>query len=390
MFIRALIRFCLGGGQANNIDTRKRCGTVASGVAVALNLFLFATKAIAGVFAGSVSILADAVNNLSDAATSLITLVGFRMAGQQADAEHPFGHGRMEYVAGLIVSLAVILMGLEVGRAAIGSIFDAQPVTFTMPALAILCLGMAIKLWMYFFQRHLGREIDSPTLLATAADSLSDVAATAAVLVSVVVNAVFSVPVDAIAGLMVSVLIMRTGWQAAKQTLDPLLGRAMSAELARDIDTLVLGHKDILGMHDLIYHDYGAGRAMMSFHAEVPADGDFLALHDTIDHIERELKRKHCIETVIHMDPVVRDARTTQLYEQVSALAAEIDPAITIHDFRITAGPSHTNLIFDLVVPYGARYSDAQVVGQLTAAIERMGRQFYAVIEVDHSYIDGH
>ena len=389
MLIRFFIRACLRGADPNAPQTRRRCGTIAGSVGICLNLLLCAGKLAAGLATASVAIVADGVNNLSDAATSVITLVGFRLAGRTADAEHPFGHGRIEYITGLLVSLAVLLMGIEVGRSALRALFAPEPVIVTPLTVVILCVAIAVKLWLFLFNHGLGRALDSAAMEATAADSLSDVASTAVVLLSALAAPFVDAPIDALAGLLVAALILKTGWQAAGDTLSPLLGRPMDPVLAADIDRLVLGHENILGMHDLIYHDYGPGRAMMSFHAEVPADGDFLALHDTIDHIERELKQKHHIETVIHMDPVVRDERTARLLTQVEQLARELDPALTIHDFRITPGPTHTNLIFDVVVPYGSRLTDGQVRGELAARIRAMSAAYYPVIEVDHSFVDG-
>ena len=383
----ALIRFCLGGGDPRNPHTRRRCGTIAGGVGVGVNALLCLGKIGGGLLTHSVAMVADGVNNLSDAATSVVTLVGFRLAGQEADADHPFGHGRIEYVTGLVVALAILLMGIEVGRSALGSLLEPTAVQATPLSLAILIAAMAAKLWLFFFNRALGRAIGSQAMEATAADSLSDVASTGVVLLSALLGSRVSFPVDGLAGLMVAALILKTGWEAARDTLDPLLGRPMDPELAADIDELVLGHEKILGIHDLIYHDYGPGRAMMSLHAEVPADGDLMEIHDIIDHIERELKAKHQIETVIHMDPVVRDERTAELRGEVARLAAALDPRLTIHDFRITPGPIHTNLIFDVVVPYGFHLTDDQVRGELSQAIKALSPRYFPVIQVDHSYI---
>ena len=318
----------------------------------------------------------------------MVTLIGFRLAGQEADAEHPFGHGRMEYVTGLIVALAILLMGIEVGKSAVDALLHPQPVQASTLSLIILAAAIAVKLWMFFFNLALGRAIGSQAMEATAADSLSDVASTSVVLVSALLSGRVNFPIDGLAGLAVALLILKTGWEAARETLDPLLGRPMDPDLAEDIDELVMSHDNILGIHDLVYHDYGPGRAMMSFHAEVPADGNFLELHDLIDHIERELKAKHHIEAVIHMDPVVCDERTSQLREQVAALAREIDPALTIHDFRITPGPSHTNLIFDVLVPYGFRLTDGQVRSQLGQRVKELSDRYYPVIQVDRSYVE--
>ena len=386
--IQALIRACLRGRDPQAPDTRRLCGTVAGGMGIALNALLALAKFIAGAAASSVAMVADAVNNLSDAASSVVTLVGFRLAGQEADADHPFGHGRIEYVTGLIVSLAILLMGVEVGRSAQDSLLHPAPAQASPLSLAVLAAAILVKLWMFLFNRGLGRAIGSAAMEATAADSLSDMASTGVVLLSALAGPLVDLPIDALAGLVVAVLILRTGWEAARSTLDPLLGRPMDPALAADIDALVLGHGQILGIHDLVYHDYGPGRAMMSFHAEVPADGDMLELHDLIDHIERELKAKHHIETVIHMDPVVNDERTSALREQVSELARKIDPALTIHDFRITPGPHHTNLIFDVVVPYGFHLTDSQVCVRLEQEIRALSDRWFPVIQVDHSYVD--
>ena len=386
--IGLIIRACLKGGSAQDSAVRRRCGTIAGGVGIGLNALLFLAKVVAGLATASVAMVADGVNNLSDAASSVVTLIGFRLAGQEADADHPFGHGRMEYVTGLIVSLAILLMGIEVGKSAVDALLHPSSTQATPLSLGILAAAIAVKLWMFFFNRALGRAIGSQAMEATAADSLSDVASTSVVLISALAAGHVRFPVDGLAGLAVAVLILKTGWEAARDTLDPLLGRPMDPELAGDIDKLVLGHENILGIHDLVYHDYGPGRAMMSFHAEVPADADMLAMHDLIDHIERELKERHHIETVIHMDPVVGDERTTSLREQVAALAREIDPALTIHDFRITPGPSHTNLIFDVVVPYGFHLTDGQVRAQLGQRIKGLSGRYYPVIQVDRSYVD--
>ena len=386
--MRFLIRLCLSGGSPQSPEVRRRAGTIAGGVGILLNILLFLGKLIAGLVSSSVAMVADAVNNLSDAATSVVTLVGFRLAGQAADAEHPFGHGRIEYVSGLIVSLAILLMGVEVGRSALDSLLHPAPVQASPVSLAILAAAIAVKLWMFCFNRALGRAIGSAAMEATAADSLSDMASTAVVLLSALLGQVVDLPIDGLAGLAVAVLILKTGWDSARSTLDPLLGQPMDPELAADIDKLVLSHDKILGIHDLVYHDYGPGRAMMSFHAEVPADGDMLELHDLIDHIERELKAKHHIEAVIHMDPVVRDERTDGLRRQVADLARALDPALSIHDFRITPGPRHTNLIFDVVVPYGFRLSDSQVCVELEKGIKQLSPRYFPVIQVDHSYVD--
>ena len=380
--------FLPDGGDVKDPQVRQRYGTLSGMTGIVLNLLLFLGKLISGLITGSIAVVADAVNNLSDAGSSVVTLIGFRLAGQKADEGHPFGHGRIEYLTGLVVALAVLLMGLEIGRSSVEKIFYPEELTFSWLAVGILTAAILVKLWMYHFNRTLGRKIGSSAMEATAADSLSDAASTSVVLLATLVGHYTGLKIDGLAGLLVAAFILKTGWDAAKETLDPLLGRPMDPELAREIDKLALEHPYIMGIHDLVYHDYGPGRAMMSFHAEVPADADLLDVHDMIDHIEREMKQRHNIETVIHMDPVVNDERTCSLREQVAQLARSLDPEITIHDFRITAGPRHTNLIFDMMVPYGFRLTDDQVREEMTKLIRELSEHYYAVIEIDHSYID--
>lgn len=386
--IQYLIRHWLEGKDPKSPEVRQMCGTRAGGVGILLNTLLCLGKLLAGIITGSIAIIGDALNNLSDAASSVITLIGFRLAGQAADEEHPFGHGRMEYLAGLVVSMAILLMGFELGKSSVEKLLHPEELDFSWLAVVILAASVAVKVWMYFFNRTLAQKIGSETMAATAADSLSDSAATSVVLLATLVGHFFQWKIDGFAGLLVAVFILKTGWEAAKDTLDPLLGRPMDPELATDIDQLVLSHENILGIHDLVYHDYGPGRAMMSFHAEVPADADLLEMHDLIDHIERELKEKHHIETVIHMDPVVNDERTAALREQVAYIARQLDPCLTIHDLRITAGPHHTNVLFDVMVPYGFRLTDHQVVSQLRQEVEALSPKYSAVIQVDHSYVE--
>lgn len=376
-------------GDPQSAETRRRCGVLSGTVGIVLNLLLFSGKLLAGVITASIAVTADAFNNLSDAASSVVTLIGFRLASQEADEEHPFGHGRMEYLAGLAVSALILLVGAELAQSSFQKILHPEPVLFSPLSAGILALSVAVKLGMFFFNRSLSRYIQSAALSATAADSLSDAAGTGTLLLGLLAGHYWKLPLDGWLGMAVAVLILRAGWGAAKDTIDPLLGRPMDQELAADIDRIVLGHPYILGIHDLVYHDYGPGRAMMSLHAEVPADANLLEIHDVIDHIERELKAKHHIETSIHMDPVVQDERVASLRQQVAELARALDPVLTIHDFRITAGPIHTNVLFDVVVPYGFPLSDAEVRGRLGEEVKQLSDRYFPVIQVDHSYVEG-
>ena len=385
--IRLLIHACLKDGNPNSPAVRRRCGTVAGGIGIGLNALLFLSKIIAGLATASVAMVADGINNLSDAASSVVTLIGFRLAGQEADAEHPFGHGRMEYVTGLIVALAILLMGIEVGKSAVDALLHPQPVQASTLSLIILAAAIAVKLWMFFFNRALGRAIGSQAMEATAADSLSDVASTSVVLVSALLSGRVNFPIDGLAGLAVALLILKTGWEAARETLDPLLGTPPTHEFVQRIRDLVMAHSTILGIHDLIVHDYGPGRVMISLHAEVPANEDVLALHDEIDNVEKELREKLGCDAVIHMDPVVTDDGVTEeTRRRVQTLIHCIDDAIDIHDFRMVAGPTHTNLIFDAVVPFGFRLTDQEVEQKIRSAVRALDGNYYAVVNVERSY----
>ena len=378
-------------GDPSDPAYRRRCGTRSGLVGIVLNLLLCGGKLLAGWLTASVAVMADAINNLSDAAASVMTLVGFRIAGMEADEHHPFGHGRAEYLSGLVVSLAILLMGLEVGRAALDALLHPKALVFSPLSTAILLLSILVKLWLAWFNRTLGRRIGSAAMAATAADARSDALSTTMVLLSTLAARFLHLQVDGWVGLVVAALILKAGWEAARDTLDPLLGRPMDPALAQDIDRIVLGHENILGMHDLVYHDYGPGRAMMSFHAEVPAEGDLLVLHDLIDHIEKELRERHHIETVIHMDPVVRDERTLAMKAQVTELVWSVDDRLSIHDFRMVPGPTHTNLIFDLSVPYAVTLSEETIRRSVTEKLERLGQThgtcYCPVFEVEHSYV---
>ena len=367
---------------------RTAYGVLASLVGIVCNLLLFAGKLTVGLVLHSVSVMADAFNNLSDAASSVVTLAGFRLAGQKADAHHPFGHGRMEYLAGLLVSLMILLVGVELGKSSIGKILHPEETELTALTAGILACAVAVKLWMGWFNGALGKRIQSNALAATAADSRSDALATAVVLLGLVITHFTKLQLDGWLGLLVAVFILKAGFGAARDTLDPLLGKAPEPDMVKAIEDVILSHRQVVGIHDLVIHDYGPGRRMMSVHAEVAADADILEVHDVIDHIERELGRKFNIEAVIHMDPIqIGNPTVDRLRELAAKLAAEIDPSITIHDFRITAGPLHTNLIFDVVVPYDVKLSDEEVINRLKEKLRQQDETYTAVIQVDHSYV---
>lgn len=377
--------------QVHDPAVREHYGVLSGVVGILLNLLLSAGKLCAGVLSASISITADAFNNLSDAGSSVVTLVGFKLAGQKADDGHPFGHGRLEYLTGLLVSLVILLVGLELGKSSIEKILHPEPVSFSVVSVIILAISILVKLWMCLFNRRLGRRIGSAAMAATAADSLSDVAATSAVLAGTLVGRMTGLAIDGWVGALVAVFILRAGWGAAKDTINPLLGQNPDPELVRNIQTTVLSHPQVTGMHDLIIHDYGPGRSMMSFHAEVPIDSDIMEAHDVIDHIERELKDRFGIETSVHMDPIAtNDEQVNRVRAQVAALVQVIDPAMTIHDFRMTRGPLHTNLIFDVVVPHKCPLSDGEVAARIEKAVKTLDDHYFVVLQLDRSYVSGH
>ena len=377
--------------QVHDPAVRERYGVLSGVVGILLNLLLSAGKLCAGVLSASISITADAFNNLSDAGSSVVTLVGFKLAGQKADDGHPFGHGRLEYLTGLLVSLVILLVGLELGKSSIEKILHPEPVSFSVVSVIILAISILVKLWMCLFNRRLGLRIGSAAMAATAADSLSDVAATSAVLAGTLVGRMTGLAIDGWVGALVAVFILRAGWGAAKDTINPLLGQNPDPELVRNIQTTVLSHPQVTGMHDLIIHDYGPGRSMMSFHAEVPIDSDIMEAHDVIDHIERELKDRFGIETSVHMDPIAtNDEQVNRVRAQVAALVQVIDPAMTIHDFCMTRGPLHTNLIFDVVVPHKCPLSDGEVAARIEKAVKTLDDHYFVVLQLDLSYVSGH
>ncbi len=372
----------------NDSAVRQRYGVLSGLVGIALNLLLFTGKLGLGLVTGAISVTADAFNNLSDAASSVVTLVGFHMAGRKADAEHPFGHGRMEYLAGLIVSLLILVVGVELGKSSIKKIFFPEAVDFSWLSVGILLVSVAVKLWMGRFNRILSKRIDSAAIAATAADSVSDAVATTAVLVGLIIGHVSNLHMDGWIGLLVAVFIFKAGIGSVKDTLDPLLGKPPEPELVLKVEKAILSHAQIVGIHDMVIHDYGPGRRMMSVHAEVPAQADIMEIHDVIDHVERELGDRFGLEAVIHMDPVLQDdPDVARLRQNVANLVKEVDPEITIHDFRVTLGPFFTNLIFDAVVPFRVKLGDDEVRQAIIRQVKTLGENYSAVVGIDRAYV---
>lgn len=384
--IKLLIRFFIQNSEQTDVpEVREKYGILSGIVGIFFNILLFSLKFLAGLLSGAISIIADAFNNLSDAGSSIITMIGFRISTQEADSDHPFGHGRSEYIAGLIVSIIILIMAFELIHSSFMKILHPEPVSFTPIVLLILAVSILVKLYMYCYNTYISKKIASTALRATATDSFSDCLATSAVLLAMLVSHFLSVNIDGYCGILVGLFILWGGIQAARDTISPLLGQAPDPKFIQNIKSIVAQYPEVLGTHDLIVHDYGPGRRMISLHAEVPAKGDILKLHDTIDNIERRLQKELCCSAVIHMDPIMNDdAETLECQELVKGILAEIDPALSLHDFRIVKGPTHTNLIFDLVVPYQTPYSIDALKDAVKKKLQGKNAQYFAVIQIDH------
>ncbi len=367
---------------------RKAYGTLCSIVGILLNVFLFAGKYFAGVISGSVAITADAFNNLSDAGSSFITLVGFIFAGKEPDLDHPFGHGRFEYISGFVVSMAILFMGFELMKSSIIKMLHPEPVDTSTVSMVILIVSILVKVYMAMYNRNVGKKIRSAAMTATAKDSLSDSVATFFVLIAMLVMKYTQIHIDGICGVLVSLFIFYAGITAAKETLDPLLGLPPEKEFLDRIEDIVMAHDMIVGIHDVVVHDYGPGRRMISLHAEVPGDRNIFEIHDLIDRIEKELNETLQCESVIHMDPIETDnEEIAKMKEIVAKEIKRIDESITIHDFRMVTGDTHTNLIFDAVVPFGTKIPTKDVKKSIEELVESLEGNYFAVVHIDQSYL---
>ncbi len=366
---------------------RKAYGILCGAVGIFLNLCLFTGKFFAGFISNSIAITADAMNNLSDAGSSFITLIGFQMAGQKPDIHHPFGHGRIEYISGFLVSIAIIFMGFELVKTSIEKIIHPETIHFDPLVTGILIISICVKMYMAFYNTAVGKKMESAAMKATATDSLSDSLATFVVLLSTLVCRFTSINIDGYCGIAVGLFILYAGYSAAKDTISPLLGQPPQKEFIEQIETLVNSYEGVLGIHDLIVHDYGPGRVMVSLHAEVDSTGSIMEIHDMIDNIEKELAKKcHC-EAVIHMDPIlVNDPLTDNLHSQIETILTTLDASVKLHDFRVVSGPTHTNIIFDVLIPFEFKMSDEEVVSYLQKRIHDIDDRYYGVIQVDKAY----
>ena len=372
--------------ETSDPGVRRAYGVLCGAVGIFLNVLLFAAKYLAGTLTGSIAIVADAFNNLSDAGSSIITLLGFKLAAKKPDRDHPYGHGRFECIAGLVVSFVILMMGFDLAKTSVTKIIHPEAVDFSILSICILIGSILVKLYMALYNRAVGKRISSAAVLATATDSLSDVCATTMVLAATLIARFTGVNIDGWAGAIVSLVILWAGYNAAKDTIDPLLGQAPDPEFVQRIADIVNRYPEVVGIHDLAVHDYGAGRVMISLHAEVPSSGDIMALHDVIDTIERDLQDELNCSAVIHMDPIsTDDALITSTRELLKErIHAQISPDISIHDFRMVPGPTHTNVIFDAVVPYEFSMSDAQVQEKISSLVRAIEGDYFAVVTIDH------
>lgn len=370
-------------------DVRKAYGILCGSVGIGLNILLFLGKLLAGLFSHSIAIMADAINNLSDAGSSVITLIGFHMAGQKPDSDHPYGHGRIEYLSGLFVSLAIIIMAFELFRSSLDKVFHPEPIADNPVIILILIGSILVKLYMFYYNKSISKKISSTAMEATSIDSLSDTMATTVVLVATLVAHFTGLMIDGYCGIAVSLFICYAGISAVKDTINPLLGQPPSEEFVQQIKDIVHSYPDVIAIHDLIVHDYGPGRLMISLHAEVPASGNVLDLHDTIDNIEHALAAKLKCHAVIHMDPIItNDEMTNTLKQQTINILKDIDSAMTLHDFRLVKGPTHTNIIFDIVVPFSCKIDDAGLRQQIDSSLKEINPGYNTVIDIDRNYID--
>lgn len=374
--------------NVNDKKVREQYMILAGIMGIICNFFLFLTKVVIGTIIGSIAVISDGFNNLTDMGSSLVGIIGAKMSNMRPDKEHPFGHGRLEYISSLIVSFIIIYVGIELFKASIDKIFNPQKLVFDTFLLVILALSVFVKLWMFSYNRYMGKKINSQILYATSKDSLSDVIATSAVIISAVLSLFVKFPVDGLMGLLVSLLIVYSGYQIAKETINLLLGNRPQKEVVDEISKIILSGEGIVGIHDLIVHDYGPGRIMASVHAEVPSDIDIIKIHEVIDNLEQTIMNEMGIMIVIHMDPIlVNCEKTNKLKEMIITITKNIDEKLSIHDFRITDGDKRINLIFDLVVPYGLDDEKQKIlIDDIKNKVKNENEKYEVVIHIDNEY----
>lgn len=385
LLVKLFIKDC---ENTKDPEVREKYGLLGSIVGIIVNIILSAGKYLIGIITRSISITADAINNLADAASCIVTLVSFKMSSRKPDKEHPFGHGRIEYIAALVVGFFVELMGYELIKSSINKIRNPEEIVFSIPAVAVLVISILGKVWLYIFNKKLGKKIQSPAMLAVAKDSLSDTTATLVSAIAIILSLFTDVAVDGYMGIIVSIFILSSGFGILKEAVGILLGTPPEKETVDKLISYILSHKEIIGIHDLVVHSYGASRTFASIHAEISSETNILNAHDTIDNIEKEVNKRFGIELVIHMDPVENNNdKVNALKEMTVKTVLAISEELSIHDFRIVDGPTHTNLLFDVVVPYGFEMNDKKLKTLIREKINEINESYFCVITIDNSYI---
>lgn len=373
--------------ESQKPEVRAAYGRLSGIVGIVCNVILFGVKFLLGTFTASVAITADAFNNLGDASSGIVSFLGFKMASRPADKEHPYGHARYEYLAGLTVSVMILVIGVELFKESFGKVLRPEPVEFSWISVAVLAAAIGVKLWLALFNHTIGKRIHSQTLLATATDSRNDVIATGVVILATVLSHFTSLELDGYMGLAVALFILYSGVSLVRETLDPLLGKAAEEELVGEIEKRIMGYPGVLGTHDLMLHDYGPGRQFGSVHVEVAAEEDVLKSHDMIDNIERDMLKEMNLNLIVHMDPIVtRDESVNNLRHWLAEEVKKVNSELTIHDLRVVPGTTHTNVIFDCLVPRGLKESDEEIKASIDTLVKKTYPNYYCVITVDHSY----
>lgn len=373
----------------NDSKVRARYGILSGCVGIALNVVLCLMKFFVGSLTGSIAITADAVNNLSDAGSSAVTVFGFKMAGKPADRDHPFGHGRIEYITAMIVSFIILFMGIELAIQSVEKIRSPENVQFSLIGAVIIAVSILGKLWLAFFNKSLGRKIHSPAMTAVVADSISDIAATSITLIALILSNFFpNLHVDGWLGIVVACFVLKAGLDIFRDTLSTLIGKSPSKELVEALKKKILSYDHVSGIHDLIVHSYGPGRDFATVHVEMPSDLNVMVGHNIIDDIENDVKKEMGIDLTIHYDPIeVNNERVTELKEITENVVRKVNPELLIHDFRIVDGPMHTNLIFDVVIPYGFKESPKEIISEISSQISEINSSYFTVIKAEHSFV---
>ena len=383
-----LIKLFIKDNDISNLETRGKYGVLSSATGIVVNILLSIVKLFIGIIANSISIISDALNNITDVGSSVVTMIGFKISQKKIDKDHPWGHGRMEYITAFIVDIIILMVGFELLKSSIDKIIHPELPAVNNVTIIILVIAVLTKLWLFLFYKKIAKTIDSNAIKGNAYDSISDSISTLVVLISAVVAKLCGISIDGYASLIVSVFILFTGYKAIKETVDLLLGMKPDPEFIRDIEEEAKKYDMISGIHDIIVHDYGPGRKIVSFHAEVPADGDICKVHDIIDQMEQDLFEKFNCITTIHMDPIVVDNKEiNDMRDFTEKIVKGLNPEFSIHDFRMTDGGKRVNLIFDLVVPRDKEYDKEQIIKNIQQKIHEKDNKYYAVIKVETSYI---